>query len=177
MWKGVSNFLIADILHCVKSVQIRGFFWFVLSRIWTEYGYLLQSECGKIWTGKNSVNGYFSPSINRAIFSRKFVIYYFFLSFCASKCCGCNYLMQERHRDVLHGMHSPIVAVWLTFRSFWWCLIVFVQMICLNDVFLLKAMTGVALNTFLNVFLIFGHVYIYQTQLCISRNFKKVFWE
>ena len=81
MWKGVSNFLIADILHCVKSVQIRGFFWFVLSRIWTEYGYLLQSECGKIWTGKNSVNGYFSPSINRAIFSRKFVIYYFFLSF------------------------------------------------------------------------------------------------
>ena len=78
-------------------------------------------------------------------------------------------------RDVLHGMHSPIVAVWLTFRSFWQCLIVFVQMICLNDVFLLKAMTGVALNIFLNVFLIFGHVYIYQTQLCISRNFKKFF--
>ena len=24
--------------HCVKSVQIRSFFWSVFSRIWTEYG-------------------------------------------------------------------------------------------------------------------------------------------
>ena len=84
--------------------------------------------------------------------------------------------MQERHRDVLHGMHSPIVAVWLTFRSFWQCLIVFVQMICLNDVFLLKAMTGVALNIFLNVFLIFGHVYIYIRHSCAFQEILKKFF-
>ena len=28
--------------HCVKSVQIRGFFWSVFSRIWTEYGEILR---------------------------------------------------------------------------------------------------------------------------------------
>ena len=25
-------------MHCVKSVQIRSFFWSLFSRIWTEYG-------------------------------------------------------------------------------------------------------------------------------------------
>ena len=44
----------------------------------------------------------------------------------------------ERHRDVLHGMHSPLVAFCLTFRSFWLSLIVFLSMICLNDVFFVE---------------------------------------
>ena len=39
----------------------------------------------------------------------------------------------ERHGDVLYGMHSPVVAF------------------CLNNEFLLKAITGVALNSFSNV--------------------------
>ena len=48
--------------HCVKSVQIRGFF------IWTEYGEILvslyiQSESGKTRTRKNSVFGHFSRSV------------------------------------------------------------------------------------------------------------------
>ena len=30
--------------HCVKSVQIRRFFWSLFSRIWTEYGYLLRKS-------------------------------------------------------------------------------------------------------------------------------------
>ena len=44
--------------HCVKSIQVRSFFWSVFSRIRTEYGEILvslciQSECGKIRTRKN----------------------------------------------------------------------------------------------------------------------------
>ena len=35
MW---SCLFIRKILHCIKSVQIRSFFWSVFSRIWTEYG-------------------------------------------------------------------------------------------------------------------------------------------
>ena len=42
----------------------------------------------------------------------------------------------DRHRDVSHGVHSPLVAFSLTFRSVWLGLIVFVPMICVNDVFL-----------------------------------------
>ena len=42
------------IRHCVKSVQIRSFFWSAFSFIWTEYR--------KIWTRKNSVFGNFSCS-------------------------------------------------------------------------------------------------------------------
>ena len=43
------------LLHCVKSVQIRRFFWSVFSRIRTEYRVSLriQSEYGKIRTRKN----------------------------------------------------------------------------------------------------------------------------
>ena len=45
--------------HCVKSIQVRSFFWSVFSRIRTEYGEILvslciQSECGEIRTRKNS---------------------------------------------------------------------------------------------------------------------------
>ena len=41
-------------LYCVKSFQIRSFFWSVFSRIRTEYreNLLIQSECGKIRTKK-----------------------------------------------------------------------------------------------------------------------------
>ena len=59
----------------------------------------------------------------------------------------------DRHRDVLHGMHSPLVTFSLTFRSVWLCLIVFVPMIFLNDVFLRKAMILVALNTLSSILL------------------------
>ena len=31
-----------DIIHCVKSVRIRSFFWSAFSRIWTEYGETLR---------------------------------------------------------------------------------------------------------------------------------------
>ena len=41
-------------MHCVKSVQIRSFFWSVLSHIQAEYW--------KIRTRKNSVFGHFSHS-------------------------------------------------------------------------------------------------------------------
>ena len=48
--------------HCVKSVQIRSFFWFVFSRIRTEYGDLriFSQNTGKYGTEKNSVFGHFS---------------------------------------------------------------------------------------------------------------------
>ena len=68
----------------------------------------------------------------------------------------------EGHRDVLHGMHFSLVAFWLAFRSFWLCLIVFVRMICLNDVFLWKAMTGIALITFPNELMIFKGYFRYK---------------
>ena len=42
------------ILHCVKSVQIRSYFWSAFSHIWTEYR--------KIRTRNNSVFGHFSRS-------------------------------------------------------------------------------------------------------------------
>ena len=50
--------------HCVKSVQIRRFFWSVISRIRTEYGVSLriQSKYEKIQTRKNSVFGHFLRS-------------------------------------------------------------------------------------------------------------------
>ena len=77
----------------------------------------------------------------------------------------------EGHRDVLHGMHSPLVTFCLTFRGSWLWLIMFVPMISLNDVFLWKAMTGVTLNTFANVLLIFN---ICQCLLVISLIFGKI---
>ena len=47
--------------HCVKSVQIRSFFWSVFSRIRTDYG--------EIRTRKNSVFGHFS----RSVLQRKYI--------------------------------------------------------------------------------------------------------
>ena len=53
--------------RCVKSAQMRCYFWSVFSRIRTEYGEILvslriQSKCGKICTRNNSVFGHFSRS-------------------------------------------------------------------------------------------------------------------
>ena len=54
--------------RCVKSVQIRSFFWSVFSRIRTEYGEMyslflgIQSKCREIETRKNSAFGHFSRS-------------------------------------------------------------------------------------------------------------------
>ena len=60
--------------HCMKSVQIRSFFWSVFSRIRTEYGeiqsisrhsasFRIQPECGKIWTRKDSIFVHLSRSV------------------------------------------------------------------------------------------------------------------
>ena len=62
----------------------------------------------------------------------------------------------EGERGVLHEIHSPLVAFSLTLKSFWLCLIVFVPMICLDNVFSLKVMTCVTFNTFPDVLLIFN---------------------
>ena len=52
--------------HCVKSVQIRSFFWSIFYRIRTEYGETLRISLysfGKIRTRKYSVFGHFSRSV------------------------------------------------------------------------------------------------------------------
>ena len=77
----------------------------------------------------------------------------------------------EKHRNVLHEMRSSLVTFCLVFRRFCLPPIVFVPMICLNDVFLRKVMAGVALNTFPNVLLIFN---ICQCLLMIFLIFGKV---
>ena len=49
--------------HCVKSVQMRSFFWSVFSCIRTEYGNIrVQFKYRKIRTRNNSVFGHFSRS-------------------------------------------------------------------------------------------------------------------
>ena len=60
-------------IHCVKSVQIRSYFWSVFSCIRTEYGDLLvnlhiESEYRKIRTRNNSAFGHFSISDSPAPF-------------------------------------------------------------------------------------------------------------
>ena len=77
----------------------------------------------------------------------------------------------KRNRDVLYEIHSPLATFCLTFRKFWLCLIVFVQKIYFKDVFLRKAMTDVALNTFSNILLIFN---ICQCLSIVSLMFSKV---
>ena len=54
--------------HCVKSVQIRSFFWSVFSRFWTEYGdlrskFLYSVQKRKNTDQKNSAFGHFSCSV------------------------------------------------------------------------------------------------------------------
>ena len=94
-----------------------------------------------------------------------FFLFGYFQSFGSITC------WYKRNRDVLYGIHSPLATFCLTFRKFWLCLIVFVQKIYFKDVFLRKAMTDVALNTFPNILLIFN---IYQCLFIISLIFVKV---
>ena len=58
------NLMASKFLHCLKSVQIRSFFWSVFCCIQTEYGVNLciQPEYLKIRTGKNSAFEHFSHS-------------------------------------------------------------------------------------------------------------------
>ena len=62
----------------------------------------------------------------------------------------------EKHRNVFRGIYSHFLTFCLTFRSFWLSLIVFAPIVCLNDVYLQKAMISVVLNPSMNVFLIFN---------------------
>ena len=56
-------------IHCVKSVQIRSFFWSVFSRIQTEYGEILRSFFWSVFSpirteyGEILVFGHFSRSV------------------------------------------------------------------------------------------------------------------
>ena len=60
----------------------------------------------------------------------------------------------ERHRDVLHGMHfSSFSHILFDLQKF---LVGSECMVLFKDVFLRKDKTGVALNTFPNVLLIFN---------------------
>ena len=78
--------------HCVKSVQIRSFFWSIFSRIRTEYG--------EIRTRKNSVFGHFSRSVNSCVIfwnyyitrSFKYVLTHFVINiaFCNKIDSFCN---------------------------------------------------------------------------------------
>ena len=106
-------------------------------------------------------------------FTRNFVIYMKILLFfwMLSNIEVRSSCWHESDRDVLHGMHSPLVIFCLTFKWFWLWLIVFVSMTCLNDLFLRKDMISVALNTFPNLLLLFN---ICQCLLIIYLIFIKV---
>ena len=56
----------ADIIHCVKSVQIRSIFWFVFSCIRTEFGLNYSVRIQEIRTRKNSV--FCTPGFNSFLF-------------------------------------------------------------------------------------------------------------
>ena len=75
----------------------------------------------------------------------------------------------ERHCDLWSAFSFSCIL--LNFRNSWLCLIIFLYIICLNELFWRKAMTGVALNTFPNVLFILN---ICQCLLIISLiNFGK----
>ena len=69
-------------IYCVKSVEMRSYFWSEFSCI--------QSECRKIWTRNNSVFGHFSRSYN----NKELINNMFRFSpsydnnFCICKTCG-----------------------------------------------------------------------------------------
>ena len=50
----VWNGLILDLFHCVKSGQIRSFFWSVFSRIRTEYGEMQSISPYSVWMRENT---------------------------------------------------------------------------------------------------------------------------
>ena len=67
--------------HCVKSVQIRSYFWSLFSCIWTEYR--------KIRTGNNSLFGHFSRSASFKTFVKYIKIWVkvgtFFITYATQK--------------------------------------------------------------------------------------------
>ena len=100
-------------MHCVKSVQIRSFFWPEFSNI--------QSEYGKIWNWKNSVLGYFSHRVacvstcvskflfglvlpeycgglplNRCLSFQK-TVYHFSIDYCVFSCLLFSWLLAVAH--------------------------------------------------------------------------------
>ena len=82
-------------------------------------------------------------------------------------------LVVDMREFVIHCMECILLYPHFAWHSNFFCLRLnaFVPMICHNDVFLQKATTGVALNTFPNVSLIFN---ICQCLLIISLIFGKV---
>ena len=96
--------------HCVKSVQMRSFFWSVFSRIRTEYGYAVflrtQSECGKIRIRKNSVFRHFLRHSVLSVFKllyecKQFLLklyyFYYWCGFSKKKSgCGEGHLFRTR---------------------------------------------------------------------------------
>ena len=70
-----------------------------------------------------------------------------------SNAFNCNYLLAWKTLWCITWNAFSFIRLCLIFRSFWLCLIVFVPMICLNDVFLRKAMILVALNTLSSILL------------------------
>ena len=75
----VYKFYRSYMVHCVKSVQIRSFFWSLFSCIHTEYGNLrsIQSEYRELRTRKNSVFGHFSRSGTRYLICKHLFLTYF----------------------------------------------------------------------------------------------------
>ena len=63
IWRYFIHSIYCNIFHCVKSVQIRIFFWSVFSYIRTEYNLRVQSKYKKIRTRKISVSVLFSRSV------------------------------------------------------------------------------------------------------------------
>ena len=58
-WQNLSKYGEMNSKHCVKSVQIRSFFWSVFSRIGTEYVSVFSLNLGK-YGPETSVFGHFS---------------------------------------------------------------------------------------------------------------------
>ena len=78
------HYYVKDQCHCVKSVQIRSYFWFAFSCIWTEYGDLLRKSLYSIRiqekrTRNNSIYGHFSRSVSS-------IFCIFKMSFWSSEC-------------------------------------------------------------------------------------------
>ena len=75
--------------HCMKSVQIQSYFWFVFSRIRTEYLLLnlrIQSQYRKIWTRNNSLFGHFPRSVCDQLNTLYCWIHFCFIRAILTKC-------------------------------------------------------------------------------------------
>ena len=109
--------------HCVKSVQMRSFFWSVFSRIRTEYGYGVflrtQSECGKIRIRKNSVFRHFLRHSVLIVFKllyecKQFLLklYYFYYW------CGFSKKKVVVGRDIYSGLDNTSTLISIVFFFF-----------------------------------------------------------